>query len=756
MKRALAWLLPVGPAVWIAVGLHAALGLALCFVPLFDLLGYEFSAAQALLASLTAGPLVLSILRRARSAEAALDLGRVARRALAWLGLCLLGPLVFSLLNSLRVKNCNLTEGLVFFLLLPGLSALLAASWGLTLGLLVRRRWLAGGMYALVWLGLAGRALWEVWAGLQVDSYNPLVGWVAGPVYEEVVRPELALVGSRLLDLAWTLALLVGAALRAGVRARRALPWLLACLAAGAGLWLGGDRLGFRRSEAALEAAMGGQTRSRHFVIHHPPGLAPGAVRRLALDCEFRLHQIERALGPLEKPELQAWFFPDAQAKRQFTGAAGTQFAKPWLGLMALNGVETPHPTLHHELVHAATGNLGAWPFGASARGALWVNPGLTEGLAVALDWPVGQLDPHAWSAAMRRIGKAPEVAALFGPVGFWSAASNRSYTLAGSLVRFLLERHGPEKLRAAYAAGELETAYGAPLAELVGAWETFLDGLELSETVLEAARARFAQGSVFQRVCAHEVAALRQAAARSLARDPARTLALADRILTHLPDDLGARELRLEALARSDRPREALAEGEALRARPELREPDRLRLLGRLADLETELGDPDGARARLQAILASPLAPDEGQRAASIKLEALERGPAGAPVGAYLARGRPDAASLLALREAAAAEPGWASVWYLLGRALWNQAEAGQALPYLAAATRLGLGHPALQAENLRLLALAGHRCAGRDGLALAAAAAWVLWLQARTPGDEAWALDMFDRVLFEAGWPG
>jgi len=580
---------------------------------------------------------------------------------------------------------------------------------------------------------------------------------VAGPVYEEVVRPSWALAASRLHDLAWALGLLAAAAALRGRAMRRSALAAGALLALALGLGRGADALGFGRSAAALDEALPGELRTPRCVVRHAAGLEPARARLLAWDCEFRLHQILADLGPVAFPPVSVYVFPDAEAKRRVTGAGGTQYAKPWRNLVVLNAADFPHPILRHELVHVVAGAFGAWPLRASARAALWVNPGLTEGLAVALDWPVGAMDPHTWSAAMRRLGKAPPVGALFGPVGFWGAAANRSYTLAGSFVRFLLDTRGPEALRRAYAAGRLEDAYPEPLEELVRGWEEFLDAQPVPPEALELARARFAVGSVFQRTCAHEVAGLRAAARRALGRDPARAEALAGELLGHLPGDLQALELRLEARAARGQRAEARLLGLELLGRPDLLDADRMRLGVRLAGLELDLGLDGEASQRLRAVLSSPTAAEDAVRASAIRLEALERGPAGQRVLGFLARGRTDALGVLDLHQAAVEAPGWGAAWYLLGRALWNLGEPARALPFLRRALDAGLLHPALLAEDLRLLLQAAYLTPAVDGggPAQVAAAAVTLLHFPRFQGDVSLAQDWLERLAFDAGRP-
>src|SRR5438445_4425962 len=116
-------------------------GVALCFVPLFDVLGYEWCLAMALVSSL-AGAQVGAVRvwrerrERAPSSVTAAEArpgATVARlwweaAARVWLGL---GPsLAAILLNAARVRNCDVWAGLGWFVMLPPASAGMGAGAG--------------------------------------------------------------------------------------------------------------------------------------------------------------------------------------------------------------------------------------------------------------------------------------------------------------------------------------------------------------------------------------------------------------------------------------------------------------------------------------------------------------------------------------------------------------------------------------------------------------------------------------------------
>src|SRR5690606_14328169 len=206
-------------------------------------------------------------------------------------------------------------------------------------------------------------------------------------------------------------------------------------------------------------------------------------------------------------------------------GAARTQFAKPWLGQVHVDRRGFPHPVLDHELAHVVTARVGRAPFGVAAtvRGLVPL-PGLIEGAAVAADWPGGQLSVHEEARAMRDLGLAADLTKILHAAGFWSQPAARAYTYAGSFIRWLIETRGPESFARAYRNGDFAAAYGMPLADLVAAWETFLDRLHVPPEARALAEARLRAPSIFGQVCARELAALHDEANRARAEgDPLR-----------------------------------------------------------------------------------------------------------------------------------------------------------------------------------------------------------------------------------------
>src|SRR6185436_16392174 len=195
-------------------------------------------------------------------------------------------PLLVSLLNALRVKNCNLLSGLGFFALLPLSTAAYAAVGGVLAGLLFPRRGrlvaFALPVLSVLW------ALLRLYRAPAVFAFDPFGGYFPGPIYDEALRPPLRLLWYRLCNLVWAgTALAVVGAFSAGGSATEAGPpqpsrrprvwsWRWVAMAgtlvvASVVLFQLRGPLGFHVRHRDLYASLSRRTESAHFVVHSDP-----------------------------------------------------------------------------------------------------------------------------------------------------------------------------------------------------------------------------------------------------------------------------------------------------------------------------------------------------------------------------------------------------------------------------------------------------------------------------------------------------
>ncbi|HEY2746002.1 MAG TPA: hypothetical protein VGL86_15305, partial [Polyangia bacterium] len=188
-------------------------GAGLCFVPLFDVLGYEWCLATALVSSLAGAQLGAARVwqeRRERAPSAVTAAEAHAGRAVATLWAsatlrvwaCLLAPLAAILLNALRVRNCDLGAGFGWFVTLPMCSAAMGAGAGTVAGLLRpwRRRWAATAIAMGIVVASIGWGVWRFYAAPPIFGYDPFVGYFAGTLYDEDVAIGRAFLWARLYD----------------------------------------------------------------------------------------------------------------------------------------------------------------------------------------------------------------------------------------------------------------------------------------------------------------------------------------------------------------------------------------------------------------------------------------------------------------------------------------------------------------------------------------------------------------------------
>lgn len=696
---------------WVAAAAGPALGAAAGSLPLLEVPGYELGQLGALLAVLVLGPwlgLAATRLERERPDPSPLRAWGVAAAVASAVLLALLAG------SAVRAAfgPCRPLLAAAFFPALALPAALVSTALAVACGFLAGGPRRAAALYAgVAALALALR-LGQAYRGPEAFLLDPLWGYFPGPLYDELVPLDARLWLARGEAVAWAVALAGLAGLRAGPR-RPAIAALALGLAAAGALWTGRmARQGSPDLRAAMARALGGERRGPRCTLHLPAEKPAAAAQELLEECEFHVADVAAKLGIARPPHVTVWVHRSSEEKRRWVGASRTDYTKPWRSEIQLDDAPLPHPVLRHEIVHAVAATLAPGPLHVPARARVLPSLALIEGLAVALDTPRGGFTVHQWSRAARDLGYLPDLERILGPAGFWSQAPARAYTAAGSFLAWLLERHGPAPVAAAYATGDVEGAIGEPLAALLGEWQASLDAVPATPELLSAGRRWFGRGSLFDRRCAREAAAIQAAAGdaaaagrteeacRLLDREAAVGIA-ADARLGQAAVLVGAGDLD-GAAARLDAAQAALPPADASRA---------AQLAEARGDLAWRRDDVPAAVARWEEAARLPL--DRGAaRLLEVKIAAARDPSLGPAARAYLfSGGDPLALARLARVQAPLAA-------YLMGRALLQRGERAAAADELARALAGSL--PPLTGLEARL-SLAEARCAPGDAPLLA-----------------------------------
>ena len=760
-----------GRAGWGAVAAMAALGVVLCALPLTNILGYEASAVVGMVAPLVAAGLWLGDGRRwvrwrpvegEAPPEAGVRPYEVwARMAGAGL-LLLVPPLLLLALNALRVRNCDPVGGLVFYAVIAAPSVWIAALWALLATILAERRWARWGVFVgLYAASVAGAGLFMALEP-PIVTLHPLMGYFAGSIYDEalMVPPKL------LLYRAWNGAVIVAALLGLEVAwcRRRGEPvgWvrggaLVAALLAAVAVYAARAPLGMEIDRGHLEEELGVRHETEHFVIHVRPGTWHAEqVEAIGEDHEFRYHQLRSLYGRAPLPEgerIRSYVYPSAKVKGRLMGGRRTMVAKLWLGEMHILYPNLGYPVLTHELSHVFSRPFGAGPMDLSVRFGVLPNMGLVEGLAEATSWRRRELSLHEWSAAMRRLDIAPDIRSLVGAEGFYVSSSSKAYALMGSFASYLIERYGVERFLAAYPRADFEGAYGRPVGELVAEWEGFVDGQALQDEVLPLAEFYFDRKSIFTKVCARTIAALRdEARDLSARRRLDEALSCYSQIVEFNPESAPYRLQLAAALRDAERLEEALAQVDAALGVRKLPAVQRARAMRERGDLKWLKGDAEGAAADYRAGLGEAL-PWGTRRALAARLEAIEGGDGRSrELARSFLLGRDRERALYDVTSWAWRAPGSGLASYLVGRQLWTRHACAEATPWLERSLEAERALPdvAVRMEALRLLGI----CRLREGDLDGARGAFEAIAAADVPGGiQVEARDWLERVEWRRG---
>jgi hypothetical protein len=774
---------------WTWIFLATAIGFALGALPLFGVLGYELAEAMTLIAAimgLDVGAAIARELQRGAQAkrsdiERAGFAGRATVRgafvAAATPVAIICIPAVISAVRGLWLPTCDWWFGIKAFALLPMMTAALAGATGFAVGTLVPAGkrglfWFGGGFVVFVpALFVAAAALWRFYAAPPVFTYNAILGYFPGNLYDENVELTTALLWSRLEQLLWVLAMLALVSrwldvptyrLRFHARPqRRGWGLVLALVAIPCALALRsqGGALGYKPDAEDIEEALGGRFETPHFIIHYAKTKEiEDTIGLIAEDHEFRLAEVVAELGIAPSQKIRSFYFADADQKAKWMGARDVQMAKPWRREVYLEHRGFPHSSLRHEIAHAVAAEFGDPIFGVAVRRVfglpLLASPGLIEGLAVATDWPGGydRFTPHESVRVLQELGARPEIRSLLS-LQFFSVSSSAGYTTAGSFLRFLLDTYGAVKLRELYhSGGDFEGVYHRDLGALENDWREMLDTIALPPGAAEMSKERFRVGSVFQRPCPHAIAAKEQLSDEAMSRgNRDRAIALLRDVCADAPEEPSYRLKLADRLAGGSDLEEAEALGywtqlagdvehvtsslradafERLARYTARRDPAQL---ARWLELGTKLSLSDVERRQLDAM--------------SFALHYV--GPAGPLLRGYFFNASPVFPAPVWAEFATLVEPTLGFPHYLLGLQKLTQGELVAASAELEQSLALGLPGPAFMKNGARRLAVAAYRTGNAARVRSAIAA---LRSPELTTGDHLLADDWERRLAFDA----
>lgn len=488
-------------------------------VPLFDYLGYEFSAAMTIPAALISGLLTIGFIRvHMRQPISRRKFLRVLTDYYSVSLILLLIPLAVMALNAVTVKNCSFAQGLQYFALLPGVTAVFSVSLGAPMGVIFRRARL---IFVAAVVIILFRIVVVTYTEPQLFAYNAVMGFFPGITYDEALSDMSTLLLYREFTIVASLLFVVLFFLSVRMfwpdykfyenvqafRVRRGDRVLYSAVVICVSLLMYGyvyrNDMGFQYTASDIQQRLGGRTATPHFLLYYSPSsMRGGDVELLKAEAEYHYGVVvSRMKEPLRAGEkISVYVYPTADVKRRFIGSATTNITKPWRKEMHIT-LDSFEDTFRHELVHVLAAAMGLPLIRASARMAL------NEGLATAVDWRWGKFSPHEYSAAIQRERLLGDPEELFGYTGFATQQSSYAYVVTGSFARYLVDRFGLKAFKSVFPSAHFVESYGMTLHALIEDWKLFLKTVDASSLPGETVKTLFAQQSIFRKTCARVTA---------------------------------------------------------------------------------------------------------------------------------------------------------------------------------------------------------------------------------------------------------
>ncbi len=684
----------------IPIALITLFSILLTFFPLIGTLGFEFSLIIAFIGAF------ISVFISTEFVN--LDLGKRYTRerrfsdlvssifALDFLLISI--PFVIGLLSSLFRNDCYITEGTIFYVLMPVITVFFSSCLGLLSGTVFPRRgFLLGSSVIIATLCFS---IWELYRGPSVFSYNPIFGFFPGPLYDESIPITSTLLIYRFISICWGLLFLFILNVIKGFKNQSVRVWdffvFLTLILILVVSYIKREELGIEYTRNyMIENFLTGSMETEHFVIYYMQG-TPEAnnIKLIADDHEWRYKELKEFLEVNSNEKIRSYIYPDTEIRKSLIGAGETTIANPIHREIHLVYDVFPAPLLKHELTHVMSSEFG--------MKVLRVSPkiGLIEGLAVAVDWNGGIYTPHQWTEAMIRTNSAPEINEIIGS-GFLQAPPSKSYTVMGSFVRYLIDTYGIESFKKVYRTGSF-SVYGRGVDELISEWKKFLADFFVPDKLLALAQYKFSQPSIFQGRCPRRIAALTD---KGLKAYDDGNFYEAKKCFIEALGFKGNDPIIIEGLAYTyyfDRNYNELIDLiNKFQALPEVQK----NILENLrANALWQSGRIQGAKSIFELLLGSPL-PEDIKRGIEIKLSAISS-------GAEIEKGmreyfstRDELYQAVILEETIRDFPDYSPSYYLLGRIFYKDGDYKRAVSYLLESESLRLPSESIEIENLRLL---------------------------------------------------
>lgn len=374
-----------------------------------------------------------------------------------------------------------------------------AAAWLMLKGRERGKRYIKS-IYVSGLVALFLQMAWTLWSLPQKRMTNILTGFLHGAIYDNGIAVDEGILWARGSHAFIALALLFLALFHRKVGRGLALTALILAMVTS---FKASTFPSTTHGIHALVELMPEIKHSKYFTLHYQKPSSPEKmelINQIFASAEFHAQDLAKQLNA-PKVHVELFIYPSRREKKLWFGGDGTDITDVKTPSVHIVAETWPHGTLRHELVHAMASGFAFYGLGFHP------NMGFTEGLATALAPNEDDISLHSGAANILRSQKV-DTKALFSPM-FWGESGRRAYTVAGSLIKFLIDHYGIDKVKALYAGKSFEDVFGRASASIIEDWTKFLTTHYADRREDITAEALFRYPGILHDQCPHSKALL-------------------------------------------------------------------------------------------------------------------------------------------------------------------------------------------------------------------------------------------------------
>ena len=189
-------------------------------------------------------------------------------------------------------------------------------------------------------------------------------------------------------------------------------------------------------------------------------------TKKLMIEVGFHIRELKQILKLDKIKKVHIYLYPDAESKKLWLGGRFTDITDvkgPSVHIIISPNMDW-HNTLRHELVHALSSNFAFWGLGFHP------NMVFTEGLATALAPSFSDIDQTGIVASIVS-QKGFDIKELFS-LNFWKKSSSNSYYVAGSLIKYIIDHYGIDKIKELYSGKSWKKVFSDQSENIILAWK--------------------------------------------------------------------------------------------------------------------------------------------------------------------------------------------------------------------------------------------------------------------------------------------